>query len=333
MLEKITQYYDYLFKLMSEYVYSIGQSLERIVDVFVANFQLSVFIAGIALYLAFRNYRRKSGVLIYGGALVSNDYLSSQPYVSDLILENQKDRAVTIYGIYLKIGHNYYLEIEDLEANPLMLKPYESLRKSYTRAYAYSASTDLVSLRGLLGDRNIKRRVALSTAAGRYIVPPRVKRWDPIVDSFHNMLTVTVRPWQIEYNGISLGDNVRYCLDVTSGSGNQTVLVTGSDLTSALYGIRFPKSVLESVAMLEDFLDKKRQEGVIPPGVNIHITTIEEIIGNQLSSFPNRKSMDLPYYNFIFYKFVGRALSLWQSIEIRFSNAALRRKRKRNRNR
>lgn len=144
------QYYEYLLKLMGEYIYSLGQSLERMVEIFVTHFQLSVFIAAIALYLAFRNYRRKSGVLIYGGASVSKDYLSSQPYVSDLILENQKDRAVTIYGIYLKIGHNYYLEIEDLEANPLLLSPYESLRKSYTRAYAYSASTDLVSLRGCL---------------------------------------------------------------------------------------------------------------------------------------------------------------------------------------
>lgn len=323
------QYYEYLLKLMGEYICSLGQSLERMVEIFVTHFQLSVFIAAIALYLAFRNYRRKSGVLIYGGASVSKDYLSSQPYVSDLILENQKDRAVTIYGIYLKIGHNYYLEIEDVEANPLLLSPYESLRKSYTRAYAYSASTDLVSLRGLLDDRNVKRRVALSTSAGRYIVPPRVKRWDPILDSFHNMLTVTVRPRQIEYKGISLGDNVRYCLDVSSASGNQTVLVTGSDLTSSLYGIRFPKNVLESVAMLEDFLDSKRQEGVIPPGVNIHITTIEEVVGAQMSAFPNKKSMDLPYYSFIFYKIVGRGLSLWQSMAIRFSNAALRRKRKR----
>lgn len=169
----------------------------------------------------------------------------------------------------------------------------------------------------------------LSTSAGRYIVPPRVKRWDPILDSFHNMLTATVRPRQIEYKGISLGDNVRYCLDVSSASGNQTVLVTGSDITSSLYGIRFPKNVLESVAMLEDFLDSKRQEGVIPPGVNIHITTIEEVVGAQMSAFPNKKSMDLPYYSFIFYKIVGRGLSLWQSMAIRFSNATLRRKRKR----
>lgn len=325
------EYYSYIKDFAVSYIYEIGESLEAFSKALSSHFQLSVLIALVALYVAFRNYRRKSGVLIYGGASISKDHLSSHPYVSDLILENQKDRAVTIYAIYLKVGHNYYLEIENLENNPLVLKPYESLRKSYTRAYVYSSSTSLVSLRKLLDDRNVKRRVALSTAMGRYIVPARVKHWDPIIDSFYNVLTITVRPWKIEYKGICLGDNVRYCLDVMSASENRTVVITGSNLTSALYGIRFPRNTLESVTTLEDYLEQKRREGIIPPGVNIHITTIEEVVGNQMDVFSAEKEMELPYYSFIFFKVVGRALSIWQRINIRFTNASMRRKHKKNR--
>ncbi len=325
------EYYESIIGFAAGYIYEIGVSLDAFFKALSTHFQLSILIALVALYVAFRNYRRKSGILIYGGASISKDYLSSYPYVSDLILENQKDRAVTIYAIYLKVGHNYYLEIENLEGNPLVLKPYESLRKSYTRAYVYTSSTSLVSLRRLLNDVNVKKRVALSTAMGRYIVPARVKHWSPILDYFHNVLTITVRPWQIEYKGISLGDNIRYCLDVMSASGNSTVVVTGSELTSTLYGIRFPKAALESVTTLEDYLEQKRKEGVIPPGVTIHISPIGEIVGGQMNGLSMEKEIELPYYSFISFKVVGRALTIWQSITIRLSNASMRRKNKKSR--
>jgi hypothetical protein len=36
------------------------------------------------------------------------------PYLSSLVIENLKDRAITIFEIYLKVGNHCYIQIEDL---------------------------------------------------------------------------------------------------------------------------------------------------------------------------------------------------------------------------
>ena len=47
----------------------------------------------------------------------------SDNYISSLTLENLKDRAVVILKIYLRLGHGYFVEIEDFENSPLILRP------------------------------------------------------------------------------------------------------------------------------------------------------------------------------------------------------------------
>lgn len=60
--------------------------------------------------IAWRNYRRKAGVLIRGNYAIMEMFACKDLFVSTIILENQKDRAITIFGIYLRIGFNYYIE-------------------------------------------------------------------------------------------------------------------------------------------------------------------------------------------------------------------------------
>ena len=44
------------------------------------------------------------------------------PYLSSLVIENLKDRAITIFEIYLKVGSNCYIQVEDFGSKPLVLR-------------------------------------------------------------------------------------------------------------------------------------------------------------------------------------------------------------------
>jgi hypothetical protein len=78
-------------------------------------------------------------------------------YVTEVILENLKDRAVTIFSIYLKIGHNYYVELENLEEKPLVLKAFETYRREFGPIEFYGINNNKIRLNDLLGDRMVRR--------------------------------------------------------------------------------------------------------------------------------------------------------------------------------
>lgn len=73
----------------------------------------ALFISTVALLFSAKTYRRKSGVFVRGNFSIASNRDCNDKYVASVILENLKDRAVTVFAIYLRIGYNYYIEIED----------------------------------------------------------------------------------------------------------------------------------------------------------------------------------------------------------------------------
>ena len=80
------------------------------------------------------------------------------PYLSSLVIENLKDRAITIFEIYLKVGNHCYIQIEDFDPKPLVLRAYETYQKEYGPIEFYSVNMKRVGLSELLSGRTVKKR-------------------------------------------------------------------------------------------------------------------------------------------------------------------------------
>lgn len=100
---------------------------------------LPIVISLIALMIAFASlvyavsaYSRKEGVEIRVDYAVTYSSIACEDkFVSELTLENMKDRTVAVYKIFLLLGHNYFIELENYETSPLRLGPYETYSNQY----------------------------------------------------------------------------------------------------------------------------------------------------------------------------------------------------------
>jgi hypothetical protein len=142
----------------------------------------ALFVSATALFVAAKNYWRKAGIKVRGTYSIASSRDCNDKYVSTIILENLKDRAVTIFALYLRVGHSYYIQIEDFEDRPLLLRAFETYQKDFGPIQFYGINNNRINLNRLLDDRNIKKGLVLSTADGKYVVPSRIMQWNPIAD-------------------------------------------------------------------------------------------------------------------------------------------------------
>jgi hypothetical protein len=175
---------------------------------------IAIAISTCALFVAVSNYRRKTGIQIRGSWSVTSSIACDDDYISSLVIENQKDRAITIFSIYLKIGHNYYVQIENFEDKPLVLKAYESYHRDFDPLVFYEVSMTRVKIDELLKDKKIRKQLVVSTSNGKYTVPSLMHQWSPVEDFFQNHMTAVVRPVRSTYKGRAFGSNVVFLVEV-----------------------------------------------------------------------------------------------------------------------
>ena len=144
-----------------------------------------------ALLVALWNDRRKSGVSIRGSFRTCSSVSCNDEYVSTLIIENLKDRAVTIFAIYLKIGNGAYIQLENLEENPVILRPFETYKRDYGPIAFYEFNLYRLSLSALFKDDKFKKQLVLSTSGGRYNVQSYVRSWNPLITWFKNQFMLS----------------------------------------------------------------------------------------------------------------------------------------------
>jgi hypothetical protein len=68
-----------------------------------------------ALIYTVKTYILKSGAHVRGLFSIHSSISCEDKYVGRIALENMKDRATVIFKIYLLVGKNYYIELEDFE--------------------------------------------------------------------------------------------------------------------------------------------------------------------------------------------------------------------------
>src|SRR5882724_6887131 len=224
---------------------------------------ITIAISLIALFLTARNFLRKAGVYVRGVFSTASSRQCDDQYVAEVILENLKDRAVTIFAIYLKLGRHCYLELENLEDKPLILKAFETYQKQFGPIEFYSVSMRRVDLNALFANHKIKKRVVLSTSDGKYTVPSNMRRWSPVYNYFRNYMTIVARPIRTSLKGRDLGGNVKFVIEFIPENGEEEiVLIHPRDYELRMFrNFSLTQESLSSKEALEQFLQKKKEEG------------------------------------------------------------------------
>ena len=142
----------------------------------------SFAIAALALVFSIRGDRRKTGIDIRCDFSVASSVWSSERWVAEVRLENLKDRPISIYKIYLEVGHGLYIEVENFTETPLSLDDYSVYQKKYDPIEFYSNGMRRVT--GFLDGKKTRQRILLTTSQGRYYPRRRTNTFnDPLIDT------------------------------------------------------------------------------------------------------------------------------------------------------
>lgn len=273
-----------------------------------------------ALYFVVRNYWRKSGTHVRGQFCISSSAYAEDKYVSSVTLENFKDRSVIIFKVFLRVGANYYIELDDFEHEPKILKPYESYTNHYGPVDFYCLNMNRIKLNHLLGSKGVKKSLVLSTSHGKYVVKDWINRWDPIYDFFDNHMTASVLPMRPTEGVGYYGSDVKYLVRLHTEDGyKKTVPVYPSDYNYPRFeSFRLTEEALSSREALEDFLTEQAMNG------NLKCVDVEVIDADQLRKnnygHDFEKSFEAKHYSWLFYVVVGRILTALSNIRLYFIN-------------
>ena len=281
---------------------------------------IAIAISSFALLVAISNYRRKAGIQIQGSWAVTSSISCDDDYISNLVIENQKDRAITIFSIYLKIGHNYYVQLEDFEDKPLVLKAYESYHKDFDPLVFYEVSMTRVKIDELLKDKKIRKQLVISTSNGKYTVPSLMHRWNPVEDFFRNHMTAVVRPVRSTYKGRAFGSNIVFLIEVFCDDGKETVIPIHPDdyQVKRFANFQLTKEALESKESLIQFIQQLVNAGSIQC-VSFKVHDLKSMREKTFDS-RSQRVIDAKYYSFFRYYVLGRIATILGNRKLRKEN-------------
>ncbi len=226
---------------------------------------IAILITLIGLLFNVRNYERKAGISIRGSYIISFSRDCDDPYVSKITLENTKDRAITIYSIYLKVGNNNYIEIDNFENAPLIVKAFETYKKDYGPLEYYAYNLQRFKINKLLSNFKVRKQLVLSTSEGKYRVPMVYRSWSPNDDYLRNHLVVVTKPIRNVFKGRAIGNNVRYVIHFILNNGEEEIIPLHLDdyRLKIFNDFNLSKHDLESKSALESLLKKQISNGTL----------------------------------------------------------------------
>lgn len=226
----------------------------------------SAVISVIALIFTVMAFWLKKGAKISGYINFCSDIQSEDDFPGEIILNNNKDKAIVINKIFVRFGYNCYLLIEDFSNSPLIIPAFESYKKKYEPIVSYSANMNRVSINNLISNNKIKQKIYLSTPEGKIIVSSPKKQWDPIVLCFKNFMTHYVIPDRIFYKGKAYGCRTLYLVELKKDGKENILSFTPEDSHLIKYknvfkgDLKFNKIAFDSVDNLKSYFMKLKKQ-------------------------------------------------------------------------
>ncbi|HPD82739.1 MAG: hypothetical protein R3D88_04505 [Alphaproteobacteria bacterium] len=287
----------------------------------------ALIVSIIALIYTVKTFWLKKGQNIRASFTTTNSIACEDEFISSLTLENLKDRSVIIFWVYLRIGHNYYIEIEDFEEAPLILKPFEVYKKEYDPIDFYSVNMRRIRMNQLFKDQKAKRQIILSTSEGKYVVKSWIKHWNPTYDFFRNHMTTTILPMRSLYKGKAYGENVKYIIDLKIKKGREEII--------PIYPREYEFKWAQELGITKDSLESKDSlETILREKIKSGILGCEDIEVLDIESWRNKKYSEkyeniisAKYYSWFYYKVIGRLATLLDDYKLKRENKKARKKK------
>lgn len=266
---------------------------------------VAIGISLVALATTILNFRRKSNISISGSMIYSLGSPTSNAYVSKIFLDNKKDRAVTIYAIYLMISPNYFIQLEDLEGEPLILAPYSSVVREYGQVHFYSINLKRIDLNNLFepkkDNRTSKRKkfIVLATSDGKYVVKNSIKRWSPVGLFFRNHLTAIIQPRTVKYKDQFIDPRAKFLVLLNYKDSEQILMIRPDEYKYIRFkGFQLSESDLKDMETIKKFFELQRSEG------NVNFDSVEILDRPKWIEVPDRV-LKAPEISWLEYNLTG----------------------------
>ncbi|AZA83743.1 hypothetical protein C1637_14120 [Chryseobacterium lactis] len=278
---------------------------------------IALIISIIALVYTIVSYLLKRGNKIRCDISTMSTIETNENYISSITLENLKDKATVIFEIYLRIGYNNFLLIEEFNDAPLILKPFEVYFKEYDPILFYTVNMDKMIINENL--HNPKRKVILSTTEGKYIVKTNTKRWS--VDSlfFTNYTTAVIQPCRLSYKDKNYGSNTLFLL-ILKNNGQE-------DYVKPILKNDYKRKVFVKFDLTEESIDNKENfvhfiQSQIDSG-NLSYDSFDVLdFGKRVESIREEYHEDISIQPLSYLKYYinGRVITFIENLKIRRTN-------------
>lgn len=272
--------------------------------------------AVVAAVYSVRAYRLKSGLDIRGTWGLMSSIAAEDRYVHEITLENLKDRSVVIFKVFLEIEHGYFIELEEFDSDPLILKPFEAVRRRYDPIDHYSVNMRRIRMDPVLTNRRARRRLVLATSQGRYNVSRWVNRWDPVGLFFRNYATAIVRPMRSMLDGKAYGSGTMYVVKLMSpGRDPEVIPIYARDYEVKKFrGFQLSREALESKGALEVFLLERAIAGELRCA-DLEVFDLQEWRATAYGD-DEAQPMDATPRGWLAYHVVGALVTRWEHLRL-----------------
>ena len=286
----------------------------------------SFAIAALALVFSIRGDRRKSGIEIRADFSVASSVQSAERWVSQVRLENLKDRPLSVYKIYLEVGHGLHIEVEDFTEHPLSLDAYSVYQQKYDPVEFYSHGMSRVT--GFLGDKKSRQRIVLTTSQGRYYPRRGTKTFDdPFLDTIlRNITTGVVHPERLTHKGRSYGSEAKFVVTFSNADGTEEVVpIYPRDYEIRKFrNFKLTREAIESQQSLEEFLQEQVAAGNLSY-LSLSVVDLHAVRRNVFKDYSETKTFTPQ--GWFSNKVVGRGLTVWEKFVLARKNRRIRSRR------
>ena len=183
----------------------------------------SCMLALFAVFFSIRSDLRKTGIGIRCDFTITSSIVTKEKWVSKLELQNTKDRSVTVYEIFMELGHGIFVQIEDFTQQPLVLEPYGFFSREYGPVDIYTVGSR--KLTKVFDSDRERRRVVLVTSQGRHYPKRGLRKWHPIGQALNrNYATGVVWTLRRNFRGHCYGSEANFVITFTNYDDSEEVV-------------------------------------------------------------------------------------------------------------
>lgn len=283
---------------------------------------ISLIISIIALWITWKSFLLKIWdkykTLSYSS---QSSIQNSDDYISSVTIQNLQDRPLVVFKIYFQLWYNLFIELEDFEEKPLIIKPFEVYQWNYWPILFYWNSWfERYIINKLIHDKTVKKKFILETVEGKY------KKSHVLHKFFKNYYTWIISPFRLMYNDKYYWEEIDFIVDfIHQNWKTESVWISKKNFRWVFRNVSLEEEHLVSVDTLKEYLNLQREKwNFICDQIDV-LDWKKKL--NDLFNYDKLKKIDLPKVTFLEYYFLWKIDTFFQKIKTKIKNSKLVKKK------